>query len=169
MTVEVPDLPGAPAHAPGRGSRGPRLITIALVAVVVTLIGALVATRGDDSIGVGASQGAQQLASIQEACVRWHDGYTGSPAPSSAWCDEMVGWMTARVGSRQMMGSMMWSDPDQMLATCQRWMTSSQPSNGSMPTAATWCSQMVTWMTEHMGNWDRWDRGWMMNGPMMDR
>jgi hypothetical protein len=35
--------------------------------------------------------------------------------------------------------------------------------NGTDATA--WCGQMVTWMTQNMGDWN----GWMANGPMMGR
>jgi hypothetical protein len=170
MAIEVSEPPGSSEEVPKRGSRWPWLITIALVAVLAALVGGLIATRANDnSDGIATSQGTQQLASIQQACAQWRGGYTGGSAPSSAWCDEMVGWMTGQVSSGRMMGSMMWGDPDQMLATCQQWMASRPPASGSTPGTAEWCGQMVTWMTQHMGSWDQWDRGWMMNGPMMGR
>jgi hypothetical protein len=168
VTIDASETAGSAEEAPKRESRLPWLIAITVVVVLAALVGGMIATRGDDSSGIDTSLGTEQLASIQHACAQWRDGYVGS-APSSAWCDEMVGWMTDRVGSRHMMGSMMWGDPDQMLATCQQWMASSQLVSGSTPDAATWCGQMVTWMTQHMGSWDQWDRGWMMNGPMMGR
>ena len=127
----------------------------------------IVATRGDDSASNASSLGTQQLGSIQQACAQWQDGSAGSSAPPAVWCDGMVGWMTGQVRSGQMTGSMMWSNPEQMLATCQRWMVSSQWADGSTPGTPGWCGQMVDWMTQHMGDWDQWDRGWMMNGPMM--
>jgi hypothetical protein len=79
----------------------------------------------------------------------------------------MTGWMTDQVDTGQMIGWMMWNNPEQLVATCQRWMSSNQPTDGSPPGASTWCSEMVDWMTQHMGGWQTWDRGWMMNGPMM--
>jgi hypothetical protein len=62
------------------------------------------------------------------------------------------------------MGSMMWSNPEQMRDTCQQWMstTGSAGTNGS-----TWCGDMVDWMRKNMGDWDSWDHGWMMNGRSM--
>ena len=167
VTIEVPDTQGSSVEPSNRRSRVPLLIAAAVLVVLVGVIAGVIASRGDDSTDVDASLGAQQLASIQQACAQWYDGHTGSAAPSSAWCDDMVDWMTDQVRSRQMMGSMMWSDPDQMLATCQQWMSSSTTAGGSTPNGSAWCGQMVTWMTQHMGDWDRWDRGWMMNGPMM--
>ena len=65
-----------------------------------------------------------------------------------------------------MTGSMMWSNPAQMQATCEQWMSQA---NGSTQDTSAWCSQMVGWMTDHMGDWNHWDQGWMMNGSMMGR
>jgi hypothetical protein len=143
------------------------LIAVAVVVISAVVVAGVAATSDDDSNVSDASLGTQQLGSIQQACAQWRDGYTGRSSPSSAWCDDMVGWMTSQVRSGHMMGSTMWSDPDQMRATCQTWLSSSQGAGGADPDASGWCGQMVGWMTQHMGDWDRWDRGWMMNSPMM--
>ena len=42
----------------------------------------------------------------------------------------MVGWMTNQVRSGHMVGSMMWSNPGQMRATCEQWMMSGSETNG---------------------------------------
>ncbi len=65
------------------------------------------------------------------------------------------------MGQGQMTGSMMWQSPETMQAACEEWATS-----GRAPTvsdARARCAQMVTWMTQHMGDWSRW----MTDGPMM--
>ena len=167
MTIDGRETRGS---SPGTARRRSWLLWIFASAVALifaaTVVG-VVATRGDDSASNASSLGTQQLGSIQQACAQWQDGSTGSSAPAAVWCDGMVGWMTGQVRSGQMTGSMMWSNPEQMLATCQRWMVSSQRADGSTPGTPGWCGQMVDWMTQHMGDWDQWDRGWMMNGPMM--
>jgi hypothetical protein len=145
----------------------PWLIASTVALVVAVVVVGMVGASDDDSGGNVSSLGTQQLAAIQQACGQWQDGYAGSAVPSSAWCDDMVGWMTDRIQHGQMMGSMMWGDPDQMLATCREWMASNPRVGGSTPEASAWCGQMVSWMTQHMGDWDHWDRGWMMNAPMM--
>jgi hypothetical protein len=78
----------------------------------------------------------------------------------------MVGWITNRVASGQMMGSMMWSNPQQMRETCEQWM-STNASNATNVSA--WCGEMVAWRTQNRGDWNQWNRGWMMNGSMMGR
>ena len=141
-----------------------------IVAIVVLLVGGvtvgIVAAQDNDSPKATTTSGTQQLASIRRACTAWHNGYTGSNAPPSGWCDDMVGWMTNRVGSGQMMGSMMWSNPQQMREACEQWMSSNAR---DATNASAWCGDMVAWMTQNRGDWNQWNRGWMMNGSMMVR
>jgi hypothetical protein len=167
MTIDKPETPISSAEVPTRGWRVSWVVA-AVVIVVAALLAGAIAARGGDS-NDDAALGTQQLAAIQLACTTWHDGYTGAAAPTSAWCSDMVAWMTGQARSGQMMGSMMWSNADQMRATCQAWLSSSQEVGGAEPDASAWCDQMVDWMTQHMGQGDQWDRGWMMNGPMMGR
>ena len=63
----------------------------------------------------------------------------------------------------------MWSNPDQMRATCEQWMSSSPQASGPTQHGGRWRDQMVSWMIKHMGDWNHWDQGWMMNGSMMRR
>jgi len=164
MTIEVPETRASSAGEPERRSRLTWLIAVVVVVVMVgALVAGVVASRGEDSTSIDGAAGAQQLASVQQSCTAWHDGYAGSVAPSATWCNDMVGWMADQLRSRHMEASMMWSDPDRMVATCQRWI-SSTPRSGSTPDASAWCGQMVGWMTHHGGPWDR---GWMMNSPTM--
>lgn len=66
-----------------------------------------------------------------------------------------------QMGQGQMTGSMMWQSPETMQATCQQWASSGSAPEATDATAR--CAQMVSWMTQHMGDWG----GWMANGPMM--
>jgi hypothetical protein len=166
MAIDTPDSLSSSTEAPKHGPRLAWLIAVAVGIVIAVLIGAATAARGGDSSN-NPSLTTPQLASMQEACIQWHDGYVGDAAPPSAWCDDMIGWMTGQLRGGHMMGPMMWSDPDQLRSTCQAWLRSGAGGGGTHTTA--WCSQMVEWMTAHMGAWDRWDQGWMMNGPMMGR
>jgi hypothetical protein len=50
--------------------------------------------------------------------------------------------------------------------TCERWI-STNASTGT--NASAWCGDMVAWMTQNRGDWNQWNRGWMMNGSMMVR
>ena len=152
-----------PSPAETESRRRPWLPWV-IVAIVVLLVGGatvgIVLAQNDNSPQATTTSGTQQLASIRSACAAWHNGYSGSTAPPSAWCDDMVGWMTNRVGSGQMMGTTLWSNPDQMRQTCQMWMATR---SGNATNAATWCGAMVDWITQNRGNWNQWNRGWMMD------
>ena len=161
MTTDVHE---ARSSLPDTGGLRPWWLWLLALIIAAVAVG-VAATRGDSSRSSVSSPGTEQLASIQQACVQWREGPAGSAAPSSAWCEAMVRWMSDEMRSGEMMGSMMWSDPQQMLATCQRWMSSSQWADRSTPRTPASCGQMVDWMTRHIGDWDRWDGGWMMNGP----
>ena len=157
MTTDTLD-PFPPETEPRRRPWLPWVIA----AIVVILIGAVtvgvIAAQTDDSPD-SSSPGTQQLASIRSACAAWNNGYRGASAPPAGWCDDMVGWMSSRAGSGQMMGSMMWSNPQQMRETCEQWMSTNA---SSVTNANAWCGDMVAWMTQNRGDWNRWDRGWMM-------
>jgi hypothetical protein len=121
-----------------------------IAAIVGILIGGVtvevIAAQDDDSPQSRSVAGTQQLAAIRDACAGWHDSYTGS-APPAGWCDDMVGWMSDRMSSGQMMGSMMWSHPRQMRDTCQQRMSTT----GSAATpGSTWCVDMVDWRLSAM-------------------
>jgi hypothetical protein len=165
MTV---DTSGPQNSSPKASRRRSWLLWIAVAGVVLSaaaVVGVLIATSDSDADVNDRSLGTQQLDSIRHACAQWRDDSIESSVPAPAWCDDMVVWMTSKVrGGR--MGSVMWGDPDQMLATCQQWMSSSPRTTGSKPDSSAWCDDMVAWMTRQMGEWDEWDQGWMMNGPM---
>lgn len=165
MTTETNDTPTTPTTPAPRRPWLPLLLTgIAVVIVAGAAIG-IVIVRDDDSNDNGTVAGTQQLASVQQACAQWRDAYSGSSAPSSSWCNDMVGWMTGQMNSGQMMGTMMWGDPDRMRDTCRQWMSTNPAGSGSALNTSAWCDQMVGWMTQNMGDWD----DWMMNGSMMNR
>jgi hypothetical protein len=167
MSIHAPDAPSAASETPRRRSWLPWLVAAAVALTFAGVLVGVLASRDDQPSTNDALLGAQQVASIRQACAQWQADNPGSAAPSAAWCDDMAGWMTDRIANGPMMGSMMWSHPEQLVATCQRWMSSSEWADNSPPDTSTWCGRMVDWMTRHIGNWDDWDRGWMMNGPVM--
>lgn len=164
-TTQPTDGNPASASPPGALTRsGRRWVVLAIVAGAVAVAGvaaAVIATRDDRP-----SDAPAQLGSIRQACQQWASSAGG---PDAAWCTAMTDWMHGQMGRRpgdpmmgpmmgSMMGPMMWQDPDAMRATCRRWMTEQPPAGGG---SAQWCDQMVDWMREHMGDWDRW----MRDGP----
>jgi hypothetical protein len=150
------------------------LVAAAVVIAVGVGIGVGTAIAGgDDSSDVSSSQ---QLAGWRQACQQWNDDYSrDGSGPGTGWCHAMTDWMYDQMRDGTMGPSMMWGDPQRMRDTCRQWARSDADASGT--DAMTWCAQMVTWMTDHMGNWDGWDNGdwdnWMhgpmMNGSMMGR
>ncbi len=150
-------------------------LVLAIVAAIVLIggvAGAVVIARRDDT----PTYAAPQVGWMSDSCQQWAASYPAdaSNRPTGAWCTSMAGWMNTRtaqgqagpmMGQGQMMGPMMWQSPDNMRATCQQWMASNPSAVPSGTDATAWCGQMVTWMTQHMGDWN----GWMTNGPMIGR
>jgi hypothetical protein len=147
-----------PAKRPGL-----RWIVLAIVVAVLALGGiaaAVIANRDD-----GRSYDTAQIGRMHQGCQQWSESYQGGDGPGDGWCTSMTDWMDDRMGQRRggmMMGPMMWQDPDSMRATCQEWMADDPPADSSGGRAE-WCDQMVDWMSDHMGDWDRW----MGDGPRM--
>jgi hypothetical protein len=167
MTVDATETHSSAPEGPKRSARRWWLV-MAIAIVLAALVGGAIAAHGSDS-NDDAALGTRQLTSIRQACTTWQVGDTGTAAPAASWCGDMVGWMTGQIRGGHMMGSMMWGNPDEMRSTCQAWLSSGQGADTAAPNASAWCDQMVDWMTQHMGQWDQWDRGWMMDGPMMGR
>jgi hypothetical protein len=161
VTIEVPKAHGSSVEPSDRKSRVRLIGTAALVVLVAAIVGVL-AFRGADS--TDTSLEAQRLASVQQACTQWHESDTGMAAVR---CHEMTRWMSDQMRGGRRMGSMMWGNTDELLASCTRWASSNTTADGSTPDGPAWCGRMVAWMTKHMGDRGRWDRGWMANGPMM--
>lgn len=137
----------------------PLVVATVVVAVAGIGVGIALANRDDAS---PAQANSSQLADINQACTTWMNNDTRSGSTPGTWCQDMTSWMSQQMSNGSMMGSMMWSDPDQMLATCRSWMTGNP--SGDRP--SDWCDNMMRGMWPHMnGDWDDWD-DWM-NGPMM--
>jgi len=81
-------------------------------------------------------------------------------ASAGASCISMSDWMTKHLSDGRLTGSMMWGSATALRSTCGQWMTTE--TSGTADGNA-WCDQMVTWMTQHVGNWDQW----MMSSHMM--
>jgi hypothetical protein len=132
------------------------LIVGGLVAAIAVTVGVgLVITDGSTD-GTDATP-TGQLASLERVRNQWRASIDSS-APTASWCSAMTGWMSQQVQSRHMAGPMMWADPDQMLVTCRRWMTSA-----TRDTNAAGCDQMVAWINTHTDG----RRNWTMNLPMI--
>jgi hypothetical protein len=93
-----------------------------------------------------------QLASVETGCDAW--AATTAHDDASDWCPGMTGWMHDRAGA-EMMGSRLWSGPDQLRASCRQWVKGSPDQSGDN-TAST-CDDMVAWMDRHStGRWGGW-------------
>ena len=132
-----------------------------LVAVALLAGGVAVGVALADRDSPAQASTSTQVANMTAACTTWMTS-SAAAGGSTAWCSDMTAWMSQRVTSGQMMGSMMWGDPDRMLSICRSWV---QSGAAGVP-AVSWCDGLVTWMRQHMnGDWNNW----MMNGSMMGR
>lgn len=151
-------------------TKAPWLVVAALVLALVVGVGIGVAVTDDDG-GSTSVAGSQQVAAWRQACQQWADGYGTDRAsgPGTGWCHGMTDWMYDQMRDGTMGPMMMWGDPERMRDACRRW-ADTDASGTSSTDASTWCDAMVTWMTDHIGNWGDWDDddwdGWM-HGPMM--
>jgi hypothetical protein len=135
---------------------------LGVVAVAVAGIGIGNALAGRDDTSSPAQAATGQLADINQACTTWVISDTRSGGTPGRWCQDMTSWMNQQMANRSMMGSMMWGDPERMLATCRSWVTA----NPSVDRPSDWCDSMLRGMWPHMtGDWGDWDDS--MNGPMM--
>jgi hypothetical protein len=75
----------------------------------------------------------------------------------------MADWMTEQLHSGRMTSSMMWGSATTIGATCRKWLGTDSRVSISSSASPSWCDEMVSWMEQHIGNWDRW----MMSGHMM--
>ena len=136
------------------------------VALAVLVAGGAVALGLLLAQGPSQPSTAAQLTSVQTACQQWLAANPGEPG-NGQWCSDMADWMSQSMGHYGVGPQMMWGDADHMLATCEQWMMANP--RGSTTTPQSWCSSMVTWMTNHIASWtgqDSWG-GWMMHGSMM--
>lgn len=155
--IEMQESPVAP---PARRRRWVLPVVVAAVALAGIGVGVALANRGDTSQSAGAT--SSELADISQACATWMNDDARWGPTSAGWCQDMTGWMGQQMTNGSMMGSMMWSDPDQMLSTCQAWIAA-DPASGH---PAEWCENMMRGMWPHMnGDWGNWNE--QMNGPMM--
>ncbi len=135
-------------------------VVVAAVALAGIGVGIALANRNDTSTPAAAT--SAELADISQACTTWMNDDARWGPTSASWCQDMTGWMGQQMTTGSMMGSTMWSDPAQMLSTCQAWMEA----NPSSDRPTDWCDNMMSGMWPHMnGDWDHWDA--QMNGPMM--
>lgn len=154
-------------------TKTPWLVAAAVVLALGAGVGVGAAVTGSDDSSASDTPAGQQVAGWRQACQQWSDSYDSddAPGPGSGWCHDMTDWMYDQMRDGTMSPMMMWGNPQRMGDTCRQWMNTN-PDSTSSADASIWCDQMVTWMTDHMGNWsdwndDDWD-GWM-HGPMMGR
>jgi hypothetical protein len=137
------------------------LILIGLIVAAVVI--AAVIVFSSDSSGVADRQ---QQATLQRVCGEW----SGISAPelgtssASAACSAMADWMDQQLRNGRMTGPTMWGSATALGSTCREWMDTGSRASISTSTSPRWCSEMVSWMKQHIGNWN----DWMMHGNMMD-
>ena len=150
-----------PTPMPDRPRRRGLVIAAVVVGVVVIagVVGAIVIANNDDT----PDYAAPQVGWMHQGCQQWADSYQGADGPDDAWCNSMAGWMDGRVGDStmmgqgQMMGSMMWQSPANMLTTCEQWVAGN--ADGAEADTSSWCGEMIAWMERTMGGWDDWMMG----------
>jgi hypothetical protein len=145
-------------------SRDVRRKWIAAAAAVAAMTGvsatALAVTRGSDNDHTGHSAYSQQIPVSYRVCQQRLDDYPPSTAdgPVDGWCNDFGNWMFDQMSTGSMRRTMMWYGPAAMIDACHQWIgtppgSDATASNGASATNR-WCNQMITWMTEHMGDWD---------------
>lgn len=159
MSETTESTPTPAAGPPQRPERRWMLIAglVAGVAVLAVGIAAFAITRNDNDRQPTATQ---QIAVARQACQQWLNSDTTrtGPGPGAHWCDDMASWMSGHMGyGSMMMGGGMWASPEAMRDVCTRAMSGTQTAAGN---PAQWCDQMVSWMTQHRGNWDDWHDSW---------
>lgn len=131
-------------------------LLVVVLAVAGMGVGFAVANDDDDSATPGV-----MLTNMQEACRSWIESYD-SEAPPEGWCAAMTAWMFEQGMEHGATGSMMAGDAERLRETCRQWAIADPADAGDAGDAAKWCSVMVDWMQQHMG--DEWD-DWMMRDP----
>jgi hypothetical protein len=140
------------------------IIPIGLAVVVLIIVGVIFFSS--DSSGVTDQQ---QLASVQQVCKEWSGNSAASLGTSSASaaCLTMADWMGQRLQNGQMTGPMMWGSASSMNSVCRQWMDTGSRASISTTASPGWCDGMVSWMQQHVGNWDHWMMNGNMSGNMM--
>jgi hypothetical protein len=151
----TPTPEGAPTRR--RPIRWP-LIAAAVIAIAVAA-GIAIALAGDDDPDTPATADSAQLTALQQGCQDWMNDRGPLAGSDTTWCSNMTGWMQDQMRDGQMMGTMMWGNPERMLDTCTQWMATGPAAvaDGTNPEA--WCRDMVTWMDQHTNDWDDWMHG----------
>ena len=167
MTDLLRPLPTSTPHPSKVGRRRRAVLSAGLaVGLLVAAIAVGVGVSRDDNPSSPGALAPLQLASMQQTCEEW----TGASAPhlggasASVACVAMTDWMSQQLRSGHMTGTMMFGSATTMGAACSAWMAT-EPAAIASGSTQPWCDDMVTWMTQHIGNWDEW----MTHGRMMGR
>jgi len=165
MTDTIPASPAPPVPSATSRRIPWRSAAIGLVVVLLVVVG-FVVFGSDNSPSTNATADVQ-LASIRQTCQLWSGGGAPSLGTTSARsaCTEMADWMSGQLGSGRMTGPGMWGSAATMGASCQDWIDTDSRAAVAGSSSSAWCSEMVSWMQHHIGNWNHW----MMSGSMMDQ
>ena len=157
-------------RTPKKTSHGRRWFALGSAVVVAAAAFTFFAAVRDDGPRLEAVD-SQRVAATQRACEGWLDDAdrNGRATPHSDWCMDLGHWMRDQLAAPAGMGSRMWDGSESLAGACQRWVDSDPSTPPTTPTE--WCGQMVTWMTDHMTDWnglDDWDHHmgdghWMPN------
>lgn len=147
-----------------------RLLLVALALIVAGAVvgGGVVAAIRGDSDGEARAVDVIHLANLQSACRSWRAG--PNPAgndgggPEADWCDAMTGWIYQHLVTGQMTAMAMLGSPDATRESCGRWAAARADAAGTAAGDTRLCDEMVSWMQQHMGEWQTW-----MFGPVMGR
>ena len=129
------------------------LIAVPVIAIAVGAGIAVALASGDEP---DTATDRAQLAALQQGCQDWMNDRGPFAGSDATWCANMAGWMQGQMRGGQMMGSMMWGNPERMLDTCVQWMATSPAAVADGTDPETWCRDMVTWMDQNADDWDDW-------------
>lgn len=151
------------AHRAGR--RRPVFMAIGAVAAVAAIAVLAFALRDGDGSSTNKLT-SLQLTSMQSVCRQWPASTASAPrgVPAGQGCASMVDWMSQQVRSGHMAGVRMWGTAAAMGASCRSWWAAGG-GGASADSGQAWCDEMVSWMSDHIGNWP----DWMAVGHMMGR
>lgn len=140
------------ATTTGLGRRRAPLVMAGIVLLAVVVAGVALATSDGSNSGRLAGRHMMTSQRVGRLCDDWaRSNATTNDAVASTWCDQMTNAMDDRMASGHMTGPMMWGTPASMRDACVKAMAGYEDAARD-PDA--WCQRMVTWMQQHLGDWN---------------
>lgn len=152
------------------GPSGPALALVTVAAIASAGVASAVWTTHGDGAPPAVADPAVQLLVVEEACDRWTDATGRALTSDDDRCAALTGWLSDTMTRTGRSPWMLWGEPMKLHTMCLSWLTERPPAGLDYRDGASWCDDLVAWMSEHVGDWkdrDGWD-GWLpepMIGP----